>query len=80
MFALWDSATAAAASCRRDPGAELGWESPGISNRALGAHFLPCLGTYLPTWSVMNRSTDSAFREISNSITSACFCSSCGEE
>lgn len=45
-----------------------------------GAHSLPCLGTYLPTWSVMNRSTDSAFREISNSIISACFCSSCGGE
>lgn len=35
-------------------------------------------GTHLSTWSVMNRSTDRAFREISNSIASACFCSSCG--
>lgn len=35
------------------------------------------LGTYLSTWSVMNRSTDKAFREISNSIVSACSCSSC---
>lgn len=36
------------------------------------------LGTYLSTRSVMNRSTDKAFREISNSIASACSCSSCG--
>lgn len=52
--------------------------TPQESHLESWAHPLLLLGTYLSTWSVMNRSTDRAFREISNSITSACFCSSCG--
>lgn len=44
----------------------------------LRARPVPPLGTHLSTWSVMYRSTERAFREISNSIASACFCSSCG--
>lgn len=52
--------------------------TPQESHPESWAHPLLLLGTHLSTWSVMNRSTDRAFREISNSITSACFCSSCG--
>lgn len=52
--------------------------TPQESHLESWAHPLLLLGTYLSTWSVMNRSTDRAFREISNSIVSACFCSSCG--
>lgn len=59
-----------------------GGQGPGVtpqeSHLEGWAHPLLLLGTHLSTWSVMNLSTDRAFREISNSIISACFCSSCG--
>lgn len=69
--------------CHSEHGQLLKWVqaptvTPQESHPESWAHPLLLLGTYLSTWSVMNRSTARAFREISNSIISACFCSSCG--